>query len=147
MGASIGPIHTPALGFADDIVLISDDPEKLQKLINTCQYWTLKNGMSFNTSKCKVMVFNGPPSGMTFTLNNVKLKIVETYKYLGVVLSSKYITNLFRQHYAKIIEKARMKLAILKRHGFYMETAFIFFYAQFQLKLTIKMELFCVIFW
>ena len=119
LGAFIGPIHIAALGFADDIVLISDDPEKLQKLINKCQYWTLKNGMSFNNSKCKVMVFNGRPNGMTFTLNNVKLEIVETYKYLGVVLSSKYITNLFRQHYAKITEKARIKSAILKRHGFH----------------------------
>ena len=119
LGAFIGPIHIPALGFADDIVLISDHPEKLQKLINKCQHWALHNGMSFKTSKCKVMVFNGPSNGLIFTLNKVKLKIVDTYKYLGIVLSSKYITNLFRHHYDKITEKSRIKSAILKRHGFH----------------------------
>ena len=119
IGAFIGPIHIPALGFADDIVLISDDPEKLQKLIDKCQSWASKNGMSFNTSKCKVMVFNGSSTDMIFTLNDEQLQIVETYKYLGVILSSKYITNLFRQHYAKITQKARIRSNILKRHGFH----------------------------
>ena len=117
IGAFIGPIHIPALGFADDIVLISDDPEKLQKLIDKCESWASKNEMSFNTSKCKVMVFNGSPKDVTFTLNNEQLQIVETYRYLGVILSSKYITNLFRQHYAKFTQNARIRSNILNRHG------------------------------
>ena len=34
LGATIGKIHIPALGFADDIVLIADCPLKSQKLIS-----------------------------------------------------------------------------------------------------------------
>ena len=54
LGASIGPVHIAALGFADDIVLITDKPWKLQQLLNICQSWATKNIMAFNTSKCKV---------------------------------------------------------------------------------------------
>lgn len=119
LGAEIGPIRIPTLGFADDIVLISDCPKKLQALIDICQSWASRNGMAFNVSKCKVMVFNNPPKGVTFTLNNTKLKIVDSYKYLGAILSSKYITNLFRKHYADIAERATIKAAIISRHGFH----------------------------
>ena len=50
-GATIGQIHVAALGFADDIVLISDNPRKLQYLLDMCNSWALKNRMTFNTSK------------------------------------------------------------------------------------------------
>ena len=62
-----------------------------------------------------------PSKDVTFFLYNVKLEIVKTYKYLGIILSSKYITNLFRQHYTKIIERARIKSAIIRRHGFHVD--------------------------
>ena len=118
-GATIGKIHIPVLGFADDIVLIADNPKKLQDLINICQHWASKNQMSFNTSKCKVMKFNEPSNDSTFTLNNETIEIVQTYKYLGITLSSKYITNLFRHHFSKISDRAGIKSAIIGRHGFH----------------------------
>ena len=66
LGAKIGPIHIPGLGFADDIVLVSDSPKKLQQLLNICCRWAQQNDMNFNTSKCKVMIFNGSPKDATF---------------------------------------------------------------------------------
>ena len=78
----------------------------------------IKNEMPFNTDKWKVILLNGSSNDITFTLNN-ELKIVETNKYLGVILSSKYIRNLFPWHYAKITENTRRRSIILKRHGFH----------------------------
>ena len=99
VGATIGTVHIPALAFADDIVLISDDPRNLQSLIDICQKWAEKNQMEFRTDKCKVMVFNGSPKGLDFKLYGNTLEIVESYKYLGITLTSKYVTNLFRTHF------------------------------------------------
>ena len=79
LGAYIGPLHFAALGFADDIVLISDAPWKLQKLLDICSSWALKNGMTFKTSKCKVMILNETNTSARFTLNNATLETVPKY--------------------------------------------------------------------
>ena len=42
------------------------------------------------------MIFNRAPNEERFTSDNGVLEIVSTYKYLGVVLISKYVTNLFK---------------------------------------------------
>ena len=52
LGAKIDYLIISCLGFADDIVLTSDSPSKLQRLINICHEWSLQNFMEFNTSKC-----------------------------------------------------------------------------------------------
>ena len=118
LGATIGPMHFAALGFADDIVLITDTPHKLQQLLDICSSWTLRNQMTFNTSKCKILILNGNPKDVRFTLDNVELEIVSKYKYLGVVITSNYVTNLFKDHFDYIIEKARVRAAAIRGLGF-----------------------------
>ena len=68
LGAKIGEILISCLGFADDIVLAAETPQKLQDLIDICECWAQKNQMTFNTGKCKVMVFNRPSSNLNFFL-------------------------------------------------------------------------------
>ena len=118
LGASVGPVHIAALGFADDIVLISDKPWKLQQLLNLCQDWADKNGMAFKTSKCKVMIFNKPGKHDEFTLDKTVLKIVSTFRYLGVVLTSNYVTNLFKCHFQAMMLKAKTRAAAIRCLGF-----------------------------
>ena len=118
LGATIGLMHLATLGLADDIVLITDAPHKFQQLLDICSSWTLTNQMTFNTSKCKVMILNGNPKNVKFTLDNVVLEIVSTYKYLGVVITSKYVTNLFKGHFDYILEKARVRAAAIRGLGF-----------------------------
>ena len=76
LGAQIDILTISTLGFADDIVLISDSPSKLQKLINICFEWSEQNQMEFKISKCKVMVLNRSSKKLTFTLNGEQPKNV-----------------------------------------------------------------------
>ena len=117
-GATIGLIHIAALGFADDIVLISDSPTKLQHLLDMCYAWAQRNNMAFNTSKCKVMTFFGAPAHTSFSLGSAVLEEVQTYKYLGITITSRYVTNLFKDHFTLIIEKAKSVAASIRNYGF-----------------------------
>ena len=76
LGAKIKNLIISNLGFADDIVLTSDSPIKLQSLIDICFRCAQQNNMEFNSSKCKVMVFNASSRGLSFKLNNQSLEIV-----------------------------------------------------------------------
>ena len=118
LGAHIGPLHFAALGFADDIVLISDSPRKLQQLLDICSSWALKNQMTFKTSKCKVMILNETCSNVMFTLDNETLEIVPEYEYLGILITSKYVTNLFKSHFDFILKKAKTRVAAIRAYGF-----------------------------
>ena len=66
LGAKVGYINISGLGFADDLLLISDTPDKLQKLILICELWSKINHMAFKISKSKVMVLNSLPTGLDF---------------------------------------------------------------------------------
>ena len=93
----MGSLKISALGFADDIVLISDNIENMQKLLDICDSWAKKNLMEFNEIKCKAMVFNRPLSTIRsqFKTRNYPIDVVKEYKYLGILISTKRLTNLF----------------------------------------------------
>ena len=55
LGAQVGETIVTALDFADDIVLVSDNAEKLQKAIDMCSLWATQNDMAFNTDKCNIL--------------------------------------------------------------------------------------------
>ena len=74
--------------------------------------------MTFKTSKCKVMILNETNTNARFTLDNTTLGIVSTYKYLGIVITSKYVTNLFKSHFEYILNKAKTKAAAIRAFGF-----------------------------
>ena len=77
--------------------------------------------MTFNTSdrsKCGVMVLNGPGGDVALKLNNEVLNQVKRYKYLGITLESKRLTNLFKTHFSLMIQKARTRVATIRKFGF-----------------------------
>jgi hypothetical protein len=71
--------------FADDAVLFGHSPQALQSLLddlsNYCKTW----GLTVNTNKTKIMIFEkGRHTAHTFIFNNKILEIVKSIKYLGI---------------------------------------------------------------
>ncbi len=95
-GIKINDILLNILAYADDIVLLAETPEQLQKLINIVQNWCDKYRLIINPSKSKIVHFRNPPkqcSEFEFKLGNdgCKLDTVESYKYLGTFFDE-YLT-------------------------------------------------------
>ena len=85
-------IHLLILLFADDVALLSDSVAGLQKqldiLYNSCQ----KLDLNVNLDKSNIVVFrNGGYLALReqWTFGNLPLSVVNTYKYLGVFLSTR----------------------------------------------------------
>ena len=90
--------------------------------------WARDNQMFFKCGKCKAMVFNRSSKGIIFKMESKVIKIVKTYKYLGVQLSSKRLTNLYTSHFKQVLLKAERRLHCIRHYGFHkdglrMETA------------------------
>ena len=87
--------------YADDILLYRpifssfEDYRILQSDIDALANWTTSNSMSFNVSKCKSMIISRKKNhGSSFPpliLNGSILDVVPTFKYLGVLFSSKLV--------------------------------------------------------
>lgn len=76
--------------YADDLILLSTSAEGLQKEINALGNFCNKWNIQVNVKKTKVMKFvgNGHACKDVFTLSGSPLENCQTYKYLGVVISS-----------------------------------------------------------
>lgn len=91
--------HAPKLGgtqlsnliYADDLMLISQTPIGLQRLLDITSQYSITNKLRINQEKSKVMCIS---TRKTKTMNNWfldsrKLDVVIEYRYLGVILDSK----------------------------------------------------------
>ncbi len=84
------------LAFADDIVLIAESAENLQKLIDIVHRWSAKWRFIVNPEKSQIVHFRNAPKAQTdfvFKLytDGPILEKVNSYKYLGVYLDE-YLT-------------------------------------------------------
>jgi len=73
--------------FADDAAVFAYSPESLQNILNqiqdNCSIW----GLKLNTNKTKSMIFErGRHTSHDFYINDQKIEIVKSFKYLGVHL-------------------------------------------------------------
>ena len=118
LGAQVGKIFVSALGFADDIILISNNPKNLQKLIDICFLWATRNGMTFNDDKCKILTLNTKGKDLNFTLSSKTLDKVDIIKYLGVVFSNVRLTSLYTRHFKRVLEKSENRINCIRHFGF-----------------------------
>lgn len=102
----IGDTKVTSLMYADDIILLSESKEGLQKALdvlgNFCSSWKLK----INDKKSKVIVFNsnGKTHKNYFKINNESIETVKSYCYLGILVSYTGNLNLSKTN---LMEKGR----------------------------------------
>ena len=86
MNAGVGEVNLPILLYADDIVLISPTPEKLQSMLDVVGNWCRKWGMQVKTQVLHARNPQRPRSTFEFRCGEAALDYAETYRYLGHVL-------------------------------------------------------------
>jgi hypothetical protein len=94
LGVTAGEVNVPILLYADDIVLMSENEEKLQKQLDHVATWCRKWQLVINNNKSQVVHFRKKGTDMSnriFHVNGTTLEIVQSYKYLGVLLDE-YLT-------------------------------------------------------
>ena len=79
------------LMWADDLFIVSRTIKGLASCINKVSKHFDQMGLTVNTSKTKIMIFNNrglklDSAEHSFTINNVRLEVVDQYKYLGFIL-------------------------------------------------------------
>ncbi len=89
LGVRIGTELVSVLAYADDLALMAENEGDLQKLLDVLFEWCRKWRLSINTDKTKVMHFRQKGTERTifpFNVNHEGIDIVDSYKYLGIVL-------------------------------------------------------------
>ena len=71
--------------YADDAVVFARSKENLQSILNDIELYCGILGLNINTAKTKAMIFEkGRHTTCDLFLNNVKLEVVNSFKYLGI---------------------------------------------------------------
>jgi hypothetical protein len=78
--------------YADDMSLVAPSPGGLQKLLNICEHYAQSHDMIYNSKKSMAMLVQSKKVKFTknplITLAGQHLKYVDSYRYLGCLISS-----------------------------------------------------------
>ena len=89
VGAKVLDIQTSAIGYADDLAIVTTDRASMQQLIDIAYSYSCKWRFDFSPSKCAVMIFGRSIPQCAFHLGPTNLNIVTQYTHVGVTLVSK----------------------------------------------------------
>jgi hypothetical protein len=106
-GLYIDDVNIRVLLYADDIVIVADEPKSLQTMIMNLEKYCNNWNMSVNMNKSKIMVFRKGGrirSDEHWTFNGTQVEIVKSYVYLGVIFTPKMS---FAQHILERTKKAK----------------------------------------
>ena len=106
--------------YADDMLLYRrisspEDFNILQNDVDAVNNWVNANHLCFNTTKCKYMLITRkkrPLNTPAILINGIPLDMVDSYKYLGLLISSDLSWS---HHIDSICSKARKILGLLYR--------------------------------
>ncbi|XP_075159386.1 uncharacterized protein LOC142232535 [Haematobia irritans] len=104
-GLYCNSINISVLLYADDMVVLADDPGTMQQMINNLEKYCNKWNLEVNMHKSEIMVFRkGGRLGQNekWWYNGVEIRVTNEYKYLGVVFTPK-------MSFTKHLEKRNMQ--------------------------------------
>ena len=90
IGVKCGDDLVSVLLYADDICLIAESEQELQKLLDILNSWCVKWKMQVNTQKSQIVHFRNNAktrSNAVFNFGDDRIDIVSSYKYLGLVIT------------------------------------------------------------
>ena len=70
--------------YADDIVLLAESSDELQRMLNLMGQYSEQWKFTFNASKSKTMVVGATSDSRSWRINGEELEEVKAFKYLGV---------------------------------------------------------------
>ena len=86
----INDIKLSCLMYADDLVLISETEKGMHNCLLTLETFCKKWRLTINIEKTKLLIVNQPKKlDFNFRINNCKLEIVDSFSYLGLIISKK----------------------------------------------------------
>ena len=108
LGISFESKKIPALLFADDIVLMAESEDQLQRMLNIVNSFGNKWGFKFDPTKSKVMVIGKRiDKHKIWYIGSLEIKEVNEYKYLGVYISRSLKD---RYHISKCLKEKSAKI-------------------------------------
>ena len=120
-GVLVDDMCVSILLYADDIILLAPEENKLQNQLDYLYEWCKKWRMSVNISKSQIIHFRPTKckrSEFIWTLGDQNLEVVPKYKYLGVYLNEhmdfSYTADILSTAASKALGKLRYKLRFLK---------------------------------
>jgi hypothetical protein len=92
-GCKIKFINVNNVAFADDIVILAPTAFALQNILNVLNIELEQINLFLNPAKCAYMIINKSrkikETSANIHINNIKLKYVDQYKYLGFIINNR----------------------------------------------------------
>ena len=112
VGVRIHNIRVGSLFWADDVVLIANDEQELQKMLQIAAQFSKEWKLSFNHDKSNVLIVGQRTNkSKRWNLGNECISEVDSYKYLGVHISRNLTDHC---HIQEVIKKGNRLIAYIK---------------------------------
>ena len=97
--------------YADDLVLITNEPDQLQVALNELENYVRQYDLTVNVSKTKCLTFyKGGHRTAEFLFNGLPIENVNSFTYLGVVFTTRLSAH---KHVEHIISKCNSRIGFL----------------------------------
>ena len=99
LGVWIGPINTGVTGVADDDFLMSDEPTKLQGLIDIAEHYAKRYRITYGASKTKITISGSEidrhfyKDTIPWVMGSDPIKVVDDNEHLGQIVSGENQTD------------------------------------------------------